>query len=313
MGGRECGTIPCVLISGHLHCFFTDPFRALEFSFGGHAVKFFLIVAKGKKRGLPIPIDVDLFVIGSDKACQLRAHHDGIGDQHCAMVNRGKKVFIRDLGSGKMTTVNGSELPTSEEWPLHKGDLVTVGPLAFKINFSERQLSQRDLEEWALKTLDEDHGPRVSAHEEFEAAMKATDQEFAHASDAAAAILNKASAMKGVVRGHLRITREGRITIVRINETYLVEEAELAHLKMELHENLEMPNLRVVLDLKNVRRMSSAAVTLFADLSVWLKKTGSVMALCRMRPDLSHMVADLQSLFNIRVFADKDKALAGKW
>ena len=249
-------------------------------------MKFFLIVAKGKKRGLPIPIDVDLFLIGSDKACQLRAHHDGIGEQHCAMVNRGKKVFIRDLGSGKITKVNGSELPRSEEWPLHKGDLVTVGPLVFKINFSERQLSQRDLEEWALKTLDEDHGPRVSAFEEFDAAMKATDQEFAHASDAAAAMLSKASAMKGVVRGHLRITLEGRITIVRINETYLVEEAELAHLKMELRENLSTPNLRVVLDLKNVRRMSSAAVTMFAELSVWLKKTGSVMALCRMRPDL---------------------------
>ena len=35
-------------------------------------MKFYLIVAKGSKQGLPIPITVDLFLIGSDKMCQLR-------------------------------------------------------------------------------------------------------------------------------------------------------------------------------------------------------------------------------------------------
>jgi len=48
---------------------------------------------------------------------------------------------------------------------------------------------------------------------------------------AAGAILGKASAMKGVVRGRLRIARDGPITIVRINDVYMVEEAELLHIK----------------------------------------------------------------------------------
>jgi len=276
-------------------------------------MRFYLIVAKGKHRGLPIPITVDLFVIGTAKTCQLRAQHSQLGEQQCAFVTRGRKVFVRDLGSGLPTLVNGSELPGSEEWPLHKGDVIAVGPLEFRITFSEKQLSQRDLEEWALKTLDEDHGPRKSAFDEIDEAMEAGDREYNDAAAAAAAILNKQSALKGVVRGRLRIARDGTVTVVRINDVYLVEPAELAHLKKEFQENLSARNLRVLLDLKNVRRMSSAAVSLFADLSRWLKQQGGTMALCRARPELANLMGDLQNLFNLRVYQDKEKALVAKW
>ncbi len=276
-------------------------------------MKFYLIVSKGKHRGLPIPIHVDLFMIGTEKACQLRAQHPDMGAQQCAMVVRGKKVFIRDLGSGKKTTVNGEEVPSSEEWPLHKNDLVSAGPLEFRITFHERQLSQRDLEEWALKTLDGDTGPKTSAFDEFDNAMSSAAADHDDAASAAGAILGKASALKGVVRGRLRIAREGAITIVRINDIYMVEEAELLHIKKELQDNLNVPNLKVLLDLKNVRRMSSAAVGLFAEFNDWLKKNGGRLALCRLRPELAGMVDDLRNVFNLKVFDDKIKALAGKW
>jgi anti-anti-sigma factor len=276
-------------------------------------MRFYLIVASGKHRGLPIPISVDLFVIGQTPTCQLRSQNPHVGEQHCAFVSRGRKVFVRDLGSGKPTLVNGSELPGSEEWPLHKGDRIAVGPLEFRISFSEKQLSQRDLEEWALKTLDEDHGPRRSAFEEIDEAISAAGREYNQAADAAAAILNKASALKGVVRGRLRIARDGSVTVVRINDVYLVEPAELAHLKKEFQENLNARNLRVLLDMKNVRRMSSAAVSLFADLSHWLRQQGGTLAVCRARPELAHLMGDLQTLFHLRVYADKEKALGAKW
>lgn len=276
-------------------------------------MRFYLIVAKGKHRGLPIPITVDLFVVGKTPTCQLRAQHPQLGEQHCAFVTRGRKVFLRDLGSGMPTLVNGSELPGSEEWPLHKGDVIAVGPLEFRISFSEKQLSQRDLEEWALKTLDEDHGPRKSAFDEIDEAMEAGDRNYNDAAAAAAAILNKQSAIKGVVRGRLRIARDGTITVVRINDVYLVEPAELAHLKKEFQENLNARNLRVLLDMKNVRRMSSSAVTLFADLSHWLRQQGGTMALCRARPELANLMGDLQNLFNLRVYQEKEKALVAKW
>jgi anti-anti-sigma regulatory factor len=279
----------------------------------GGVMKFVLIVAKGKHRGRPIPIHVDLFVIGTARTCQLRADHPDLGEQHCALVTRGHKVFVRDLGSGKPTLVNGHDLPTSGEWPLHKGDTVAVGPLEFRVSMQEKQLSQRDLEEWALRALDEDHGPKRSAFDELDDMMRGPDTSYVAASKAAEAILGKAAAMRGVVRGRLRLTRDGGVTVVRLNDVHLVDEAELSHLKMELQENLGVNNLRVLIDMKNVRRMASAAVVLFADLSQWLKGKGSTMALCRLRPELAGIVGDLRNLFNIRVFDDKDKAVAGKW
>ena len=73
-------------------------------------MKFYLIVAKGKKHGMPIPVEIDLFLIGSGAMCQLRAVHDDIGEQHCAIVTRGRKVFVSDLDSGRPTFVNGEVL-----------------------------------------------------------------------------------------------------------------------------------------------------------------------------------------------------------
>src|ERR1043165_6849566 len=115
-------------------------------------MKFFLIVAKGSKQGMPIEILVDLFLIGSDKICQLRK--DRLGAKHCALMMREAKVFISDLDSGQPTLLNGSVMPPGEEWPLHAGDRLSVGPLEFLIQFNEEALSGKDLEEWALKCLD---------------------------------------------------------------------------------------------------------------------------------------------------------------
>ncbi len=276
-------------------------------------MKFFLIVSKGKHRGMPIAIAVDLFTIGSGQACQLRARHPDLGDQHCVLAIRGRKVFISDMGSGKPTTVNDEPLIPGEECPLHKNDTIGVGPLAFRVTFHEKQLSQRDLEEWALRALDEDTGPKISALAEIDEAMRKGDEHHDDAAAAAAAIMGKMSAMKGVVRGRLRLMREGGVTVVRLSDVYLVEEAELHHLKKELHDNLDTNNLRVLLDLKNVRRMSSAAVGLFAELSRWLKGRGSTLAVCRLRAELSSMVDDMRNTFNLRVYDDKAKAITAKW
>ena len=273
-------------------------------------MKFFLIVAKGKKQGLPIPIEVDLFLIGSGKMCQLRASHDNIGAQHCALVKRERKVFIRDLGSGESTVVNGDVIPTSEEWPLHRGDLIEIGPLKFMIQFREQALSQRDLEEWALTCLDMDESRKITAMDRLEAATDET-RKTDDASSAASAILDRLTAQKGIVKGRLRISREEGITIIRLNDIYLVEEAELALIKKELHDNLNRPNLKILLDMKNVRRMSTTAVKMFGDMVTWLRPFGSKMAMTRLRPDLLEMLKSFPTTQSIRFFEDKKAALEG--
>lgn len=275
-------------------------------------MKFFLIVAKGKKQGMPIPIEVDLFLVGSGNMCQLRADHQNIGEQHCAFVKRERKVFLRDLGSGESTIVNGDVIPSSEEWPLHVGDLIEIGPLKFMIQFHEKALSQRDLEEWALSCLDLDSSRKITAMDRLEAASGAGKQAD-DAASTAQAILERLSVQRGIIKGRLRISREDGITTVRINDIYLVEEAELALIKKELHDNLNRNNLKIVLDMKNVRRMSSAAAEMFGELQSWLKPFGSKMSMCRLKPELLDMLRSFPATQRVPFFADKKAAAAGKW
>jgi anti-anti-sigma regulatory factor len=270
-------------------------------------MKYYLIVAnKGKNQGLPIPIKVDLFLIGSDLMCQVRSAMPGIGTQHCAIVSRERKVFIRDLDSGYTTVVNGSPVPPGEEWPLHPKDWLKVGPLEFMVQFHERPLSQRDLEEWALRCLD------VTSEQEIHDPDENINKDFVNAAEAAASILDKLQSKRGIIKGRLRIGRDGRITTVRFNDVYLVEEGEVGLAKKELFEVVQ-PNLRVLLDCKNVRRMSSVAAEMIFEFYEKLTEVGSNLALCRVQPDLKSILYTYNVLGRVPYFDDKKMALASPW
>ncbi len=264
-------------------------------------MKFYLIVAKGSKQGMPIQVKIDLFLVGSDKICQLRKA--SLGDRHCAFVTRDKKVFVRDMDSGQPTIVNNSAIPPGAEWPLHTGDRVAVGSLEFLIQFRELDLAEKDLEEWANSCLE-----KQDTLEEPE-----DDEEAEHSAvGAAASILNKLNAMRGAVKGRLRIGMERGATVVCFNDDKLVDESEIMSIKKELCDNLGRNNLRVLLDLKSIRKLSSQAVIMLADIYRWLQPWGSTLAFCRVRPELESAMTLLQ-VENIPIFADKKTALKSKW
>jgi anti-anti-sigma regulatory factor len=276
-------------------------------------VKLFLIVAKGKHQGMPIPIKIDLFLIGADKMCQMRSQLPGVGKQHCALVTRERKVFVRDLDSGEPTLLNGEPLPAGEEWPLHAGDRLEVGPLEFLIQFREKPLSQRDLEEWALKCLDVDSTKTYKELDDEDDPFCHENRPSINASEAAASILDQLSLRRGLVKGRLRIGFDSGVTTVRFNDLYLVEESEIALVKKEIQDNLTKPNLKVLFDCKNVRRLSSAAAEMFLELHGWLGNRGCSMALCRVRPDLHVILQTLGVFEKVRHFPDKRVALAARW
>ncbi len=274
-------------------------------------MKFFLIVAKGKKQGMPIPIEVDLFTIGSGMACQLRCprknrraalrHHPARTQGfHPRSEHRGTNSRKRRRDSGHA------------EWPLHPGDVIEVGPLKFIIQYHEKELSKRDLEEWALKCLDLDGSRKVTAIDRIEA-VTAESRIMDNAADVASTILDRISVQRGIVKGRLRISREDGITVVRINDVYLVEEAELALIKKELHENLNRSNLKVLLDMKNVRRMSSSAVEMLAEVIAWMRPFGSRIAITRLKSELQEMLMNFPSSAGMKFIPDKKIAMQGKW
>lgn len=268
-------------------------------------MKVYLIVAKGKQKGFPVPIPVDLFLIGSKDICQLRSRLPGIAEEHCAIITRDRKVFVRDMNSGEATIVNGTAIHEGEEWPLHPGDRIEVGPLEFLVQFREKELSKKDLEEWASKSLDMATQKLFDEHaDDFHRAT--------NASSAAANILEKLSLKKGLVMGRLRIGRDQGVTIVGFNDQHLVEEAEVALISKELRENLSKPQLRILLDFKNVRRMSSVGAKMVGELIQSLKQWGSTLAVCRVRPELQSMISSL-SAQRILVYKDKRTAITSKW
>ncbi len=276
-------------------------------------MKYYLIVANGKRKGFPIPITVDLFLMGSDKVCQLRSGLPGIAPEHCGLVSRGTKVFIRDWDSGEPTLLNGELVPPGGEWPVHAGDRLTVGPLEFVFQFREKALSQRDLEEWALKCLDVDSERESREGDDDWDDPRHLQQRFVDASQAAATMFDKLQEMRGIVKGRLRVSHEEGVTVIRFNDVYLVEPSEIALVKKEVFDNVTRPNLRVLLDFKNVQRMSSVAVEMIVEVYRWLRLRGSSLALCRIRPDLRGILDTLNVLQPVPHFGDKRTAMTEKW
>jgi anti-anti-sigma factor len=277
-------------------------------------MKLFLIATKGKHQGTPIPIKADLFMIGSAKECQMRTKLPGIGAQHCCLITRdNKKVFVRDLDSGEPTMVNDELVPPGGEWPLHAGDRLVIGPLEFLIQFREKPLSQRDLEEWALKCLDDESVK--GGHEIYDEddVFNPHNRTIHNAADAASVILDKLQARRGVVKGRLRVGLENGITVIRFNDVYLVDEGEIALVKKELFDHVSRPNLRILLDFKNVRRMATAAVEMVAEVAQRVRRQGSSIVLCRIRPELEGILEVLNLSQSLQHFADKREALAAHW
>jgi predicted component of type VI protein secretion system len=95
-------------------------------------MKVSLVVASGVHQGKAIPIVTPQFVIGRDPACQLRPASQAVSKQHCAVLIRDGKVFVRDMGSTNGTVVNDATLK-DEEREVRPNDSLKVGPLDFTI------------------------------------------------------------------------------------------------------------------------------------------------------------------------------------
>jgi anti-anti-sigma regulatory factor len=270
-----------------------------------------LIVLNGKLKGRQVPIKGDLFLMGSERMCQLRSNHPDIAPQHCAITTREKRVFVQDMGSGMATVVNGEVMPPGQSWPLHDGDRITIGPLEFRVDFLESHLAERDAEEWALKTLDQANKPTEESL--LDEDIPRADQHFDTPASAAAAILDRLQSMRGIVKGRLRVALDSGITIIRFNDNQLIDDAEITLIKRELFANLAQGSLRVLLDCKNIERMSTVATEMLLELQRQLRARGSALAICRIRPPLQPLFEALRIPQQIPTFKNKAEAMNGRW
>jgi predicted component of type VI protein secretion system len=95
-------------------------------------MKVSLVVASGVHQGKAIPIVTPQFLIGRDPECQLRPASQAVSKQHCAVLIRDGRVFVRDMGSTNGTVLNDATLK-DEEREARPNDTLKVGPLDFTL------------------------------------------------------------------------------------------------------------------------------------------------------------------------------------
>lgn len=89
----------------------------------------------GQTTGFELPIRSDRFRIGRDSQCDLRPTSRQVSRNHCELVQRQGRAFLRDLNSTNGTYLN--EAAVEGETPVRDGDAIRVGMLAFVLKISE--------------------------------------------------------------------------------------------------------------------------------------------------------------------------------
>jgi predicted component of type VI protein secretion system len=113
-----------------------------------------LTVMKGVHQGRQIAVGVPEFCIGRDPMCHLRPASKEVHWEHCAIVTREDGVFLRD-DAGRGGTYVNDRMVLGGEVQLADRDLISVGPLAFRVNLMPQVVLDLDDE-------DEEGAPKVA-------------------------------------------------------------------------------------------------------------------------------------------------------
>src|SRR5581483_10389856 len=90
-----------------------------------------MVLNAGNASGQAIPITIPQFIIGRDPRCNLRPASAMISKQHCALIIKDGKVYLKDFDSTNGTFVNDQQIKGAVG--LKNGDVIKVGPLTFQI------------------------------------------------------------------------------------------------------------------------------------------------------------------------------------
>lgn len=88
-----------------------------------------LVVIYGDELGKKFNLDTTSVVVGRSSKCEIQIDQESISRNHSKIVNTGKSILVRDLGSTNGTYVNDELI---EERVLRHGDLIKIGRTIFK-------------------------------------------------------------------------------------------------------------------------------------------------------------------------------------
>jgi len=88
-----------------------------------------LVVIYGSELGKKYNLNAASLVIGRSSKCDIQIDQESISRNHTKIVNTGKSILIRDLGSTNGTYVNDEPI---DEYVMRDGDLIKIGRTIFK-------------------------------------------------------------------------------------------------------------------------------------------------------------------------------------
>lgn len=93
--------------------------------------------------GKHYPLDKDLVLIGRQELSDIHIDHKSVSKQHCILMAKGTKLWLRDLGSTNGCHVNGKRVRRSM---LNLNDILGVAGFNFRVASAEtgKKKQQRD-------------------------------------------------------------------------------------------------------------------------------------------------------------------------
>lgn len=110
--------------------------------------------------GKTYPLDKDFTLIGRQDVCDVYIDHKSVSKHHCALLRRGNRLWVRDLGSTNGSHVNGKRVRRA---PVKVKDTLGVAGFAFKLCYADSaKIKHRDP---GTKKLDPEELRRVQMRE----------------------------------------------------------------------------------------------------------------------------------------------------
>ncbi|MHC4064801.1 MAG: FHA domain-containing protein [Planctomycetota bacterium] len=99
-----------------------------------HAPRVRIAATRGTNAGGSITLRRVASIIGSKKGCKLLLKHGDVSSTHCAVINTGGEVFIRDLVSRNGTFLNDLR---AEHERIQDGDVIKIKPWQLRVALIE--------------------------------------------------------------------------------------------------------------------------------------------------------------------------------
>jgi anti-anti-sigma factor len=267
------------------------------------AGKVWLRVDYAGSKGRMLAVSGDSLVVGRERGCSLRLGSPHVSKRHAAVEIRGKRVFLRDLGSTNGTVLNGSPLRSAEA-ELRSQDRIQIGPVRCKIWIG---LSRAEME--FVGALPPSAAPSEPVTGETAPADPFPTE---HLMPIGAAEPPPEDDEDAAVRIKTEVVQD--VLVVTPVATELESEEANEALRLKLHELSERPlPRRVVVNLEFVGRLTRQTIGVLLAHHLRLDRVGGALRICEAHPRIMALLDQVRLTMLVDCYPTLDEAVLAAW